>query len=146
MMVRILAPMMMLWASAAPAQPLDSARAMDAMLEGVSPLAAPELAKRIAAASGKPLGSPANPVRADGPEGQRAYIARLRCGDGKRPELGQRDNIGVGVFGSIIDVFPLDCGKSAPGKLLLHMDAYHKGHVEDEPPPGLTLAPAGTAR
>ena len=93
----------------------------------------------IAAAAAHPLGTTANPVRVGGPEGQRAYIGRLRCADGSQPKVGRRGSAGIGAFGTIVDVYPLDCGTSAPGKFDLVMDMYHEGHVETGAPRGFTL-------
>ena len=110
-----------------------------AMQRGISPLAADELARRIAWAARHPLGSELNPVRAEMPEGERAYIGRLRCADGRPPALGERRNVGHGIYVAVVDVYPLDCGDAAPGRVDLHMDMYHAGHVETEAPPGFTL-------
>src|SRR4051812_25012871 len=46
-----------------------------------------EIRDAIAAADAQPLGSLDNPVRAAGPDGERAYLARLRCADGKIPDI-----------------------------------------------------------
>ena len=100
-----------------------------------------ELREAIAAAQAHPLGSRRNPVRVGGPSGEHAYIARLRCADGAAPRVGQRANVGVGVFGTIVDVYPLDCGSAAPGQVELAMDMYHSRHVEEGAPPGFTLMP-----
>src|SRR4051812_36524017 len=74
-----------------------------------------EIRDAIAAAEAHPLGTAANPVRAAGPEGERAYIARLRCSDGKPPQIASRGKGGVGAYGSVVDLFVLDCGVAAPG-------------------------------
>lgn len=100
-----------------------------------------DLAQSIAAANAHPLGSAQNPVRVGGPEGEQAYIARLRCGDGTAPRIGQRTSGGVGAFGTIVDAYPLDCGQAAPGRITLIMDMYHSEHREDRAPPGFTLVP-----
>jgi len=100
-----------------------------------------ELDKAIAAAAGQPLGSTGNPIRVGGPIGERAYIARLRCADGKAPRIGQRGSAGVGAFGSIVDIYPLDCGAAAPGKVALVMDMYHSEHEEDRAPAGFAIQP-----
>ena len=98
-----------------------------------------DLREAIAAAAAHPLGTTENPVRVGGPEGERAYIARLRCGDGSQPRVGQRGNAGVGAFGTIVDVYPLDCGAAAPGRFALVMDMYHAEHRETRAPAGFTL-------
>ena len=100
-----------------------------------------ELERAIAAAAAHPLGSAANPVRVGGPSGERAYIARLRCGDGSRPKVGQRGSAGVGAFGTIVDRYPLDCGAAAPGRLDLVMDMYHAEHREERAPTGFAIDP-----
>lgn len=100
-----------------------------------------DLAAAIAAAAAHPLGSRENPVRVGGPQGEHDYIARLRCSDGNAPRVGQRRNLGVGAFGSIVDGYPLDCGAAAPGQTLLVMDMYHDEHRETNAPPGFTLVP-----
>ena len=100
-----------------------------------------ELARAIAEASAHPLGTLANPVRVGGPEGERAYIARLRCADGSEPVIGQRASGGIGAYGTIVDLYPLDCKSAAPGKVDLVMDMYHDGHKETAAPAGFTLLP-----
>lgn len=100
-----------------------------------------DLRDAVAAAETHPLGSRANPVRVGGPEGERAYIARLRCSDGSAPRVGQRASSGVGAFGTIVDAFPLDCGAVAPGQVQLLMDMYHEEHAENRAPPGFTILP-----
>lgn len=100
-----------------------------------------DLSAEIAAANAHPLGSLANPVRVGGPEGEHAYIGRLRCADGSQPVVGLREQLGAGGFGSLVDGYALDCGKAAPGKVTLIMDKYHAEHVEDRAPPGFAIAP-----
>jgi hypothetical protein len=96
-------------------------------------------AQAVAAAEAHPLGSLQNPVRVGGPEGERAYLARLRCGDGSSPSIGTKGSAGIGAFGSLVDAYPLDCGAAAPGKISLVMDMYHSEHREERAPPGLRL-------
>jgi hypothetical protein len=98
-----------------------------------------DLAAAIAAAAAHPLGSRENPVRVGGPDGERAYIARLRCGDGSTPRVGPRGSMGEGAFGSIVDGYPLDCGAASPGRTTLVMDMYHEEHRETRAPDGFTL-------
>ena len=100
-----------------------------------------DLDAALAAAAAHPLGSRENPVRVGGPDGERAYIARLRCADGRPPRIGQRGSSGIGAFGTIVDVYPLDCGPAAPGAVGLVMDMYHSEHSEDRAPPGFTILP-----
>jgi hypothetical protein len=98
-----------------------------------------EVDPAVAAAAAHPLGTMQNPVRVGGPDGERAYIARLRCADGSKPKVGTRGSAGVGAFGTIVDIYPLDCGAAAPGKVQLVMDMYHAEHREDGAPAGFTL-------
>lgn len=100
-----------------------------------------EVDAAITAAAAFPLGSMENPVRVGGPEGERAYIARLRCSDGRAPQIGQRTNRGVGAFGTIVDAYPLDCGAAAPSQTTLILDMYHSEHKENAAPPGFTITP-----
>ena len=97
-----------------------------------------DLAEAIAAAQAHPLGSLANPVRVGGPEGERAYLARLRCAEGGAPRIGPRGEGGVDAFGTIASRYPLTC---AAGTVQLHFDMYHEEHVEDRAPAGFTLLP-----
>jgi hypothetical protein len=99
-----------------------------------------ELERAVAAAAAHPLGTAQNPVRVGGPAGERAYVARLRCADGSRPKVGQRSSAGIGAFGTIVDLYPLDCGAAAPGRFELVMDMYHAEHREDRAPAGFILA------
>jgi hypothetical protein len=92
----------------------------------------------IAAAAAHPLGSLENPVRVGGPEGERAYLSRLRCSDGSTPRLGGRSDLGVGAFGSLVAAYRLSCGAAAAD---LVMDMYHDEHVEDRAPQGFSITP-----
>ncbi len=106
-----------------------------------------DVARAVERARGRPLGTAANPVRVSGPDGEHAYIRRLRCADGNAPRVGERHNVGVGAFGTIVDVWPLNCGDSAPGRFELIMDMYHDDYDETQAPAGFTLVPArGEAR
>ncbi len=109
---------------------------------GVAP-SAEEVVRAVEQARAHPLGSRQNPVRVSGAGGEHAYMRRLRCADGEPPRIGQRANIGVGVFGSIVDVWQLDCGDAAPGRFSLALDMYHDDHDETQAPAGLTLVPPG---
>jgi hypothetical protein len=117
--------------TSSPEQVLGQQAALDPMAE----------AEQIAAAAAAfPLGTEKNPVRVGGPEGARAYIARLRCSDGSTPQVGARSSGGVGAYGALTERYPLDCGGAAPGRVALAFDFYHEEHVETRPAPGFTLA------
>lgn len=96
-----------------------------------------QLDQMIEQASQYPLGSQENPVRASMPPGQRAYLARLRCGDGSAPEFRRTGNLGPGVYGNIVDNYAVICsGRQAVSVV---MDMYHQGYVEDRPVPLFTI-------
>ena len=93
-----------------------------------------------AAAAGHPLGSRENPVRANMPDGQRAYLNRLRCSDGGAPQYDRGGSVGDGPYGKIMDVYELKCLDGQPVTASVYMDMYHD-HVEDRPVPGFTIVP-----
>ncbi len=93
----------------------------------------------IAAASAHPLGTPANPIRVGGPEGAQTYFAALRCGDGKSPRIGAPREGGVGAFGSVLQLYALDCGSAAPGRVELNVDLYQEEHKETRAPAGFQV-------
>lgn len=97
-----------------------------------------EIARAAAAASAYPFGTPENPARVGGPDGERAYLARLRCVSGAVPQVGPRASAGVGAFGSVVGAYPLACGDAAEVRLI--MDMYHEGHDETRAPAGFTLS------
>jgi hypothetical protein len=100
-----------------------------------------EIARAEAAAAAYPLGSLQNPVRVGGPDGERAYVARLRCADGKAPRPGIPRHAGTDPYGSVADMVPLDCGSAAPGRTEIAVDLYFEEHRENAAPGGFTLAP-----
>lgn len=113
-----------------------SPTAMVAQMNPASP--EEEEAQLIAAAATHPLGSLANPIRVAGPQGERAYLARLRCADGTPVRIGARREAGVGPYGSVDGAYEIGC---AAGASLLVFDMYHEEHVETGAPAGFTLAP-----
>lgn len=99
-----------------------------------------EKSERIAARlADKPLGSAANPVRANMPPGERAYIARLRCANGQAPAIQSRGSTGLGPYGMIVDSYQVACVGSSPASSDIHIDMYHPDHVETQAPPGFTI-------
>ena len=117
----------------------DDASDFISMMGGVGPAEASRIAARLA---DKPFGSADNPVRADMPEGQRAYLSRLRCSNGRAPTYNRIGNMGPGPYGSIIDAYQVDCAAGAtPARRVVHMDMYHPGYSEAAPVPGFTIVP-----
>jgi hypothetical protein len=96
------------------------------------------LANAIEKAAAHPLGSRESPVRADGPGGEEAYLAQLRCADGAAPVFKRAGNISAGVYGYIIDVYDLVCGTC---RSTVFMDMYHL-HTERVAVPGFTISEA----
>lgn len=84
-----------------------------------------------------PLGSFENPVRAEGPVGQRAYLARLRCPSGEPPEVFRRGSSGAGPYGTILDGYSVTC--TGTEAVTVFMDLYHTGFIEDRPVPGFAI-------
>jgi hypothetical protein len=126
---------------AQPAQPQLGARTQsaDRMMSGLSQVSPEEeMRALVAAADAHPLGTPQNPVRVGGPEGEHAYLGRLRCADGTQPRLGARREAGVGAFGSVVAAYDLACGDQTAR---IVFDMYHEEHVETRAPAGFTLRP-----
>ena len=92
-----------------------------------------ESAKKVSGA----LGTKTNPVRCEAPRGERQYLSRLRCSDGKRPEYSRIGSFGVGPYGNILDGYRVKCEGS--DEATVFMDMYHEGYVEKEAVPGFTI-------
>ena len=89
-----------------------------------------------AAINAVPLGSKGNPVRVHTPNGQRTYLARLICPSGSPPAFRRVGNFGLGVYGTIIDGYDVDC---AGTKSMVYMDMYHPDYIEKRAVPGFTI-------
>jgi hypothetical protein len=89
-----------------------------------------------AAINAEPLGSKGNPVRVHMPRGQHAYLSRLICANGATPQFRRVGNFGLGVYGTIIDGYDVDC---AGTKHLVYMDMYHPDYIEPRAVPGFTI-------
>ena len=113
-----------------------SPEAMVAQMNPASP--EEEMSRMIAAADQHPLGTLENPIRVAGPEGERAYLARLRCADGNPARIGARREAGVGPYGSVVGGYDVTCAGIA-GRLIF--DMYEEEHQETRAPQGFTLAP-----
>ena len=112
------------------------------VLRGESQMEGAELDAALAEASAYPLGSAENPVRAHMPQGQHAYLRRLRCSDTSRPGFSRAGNLGPGVYGNIVDLYIVTCASGSPERSEIIMDMYHPGHVEDEAVEGFGIMPA----
>ncbi|GMN13480.1 hypothetical protein MTsPCn7_12560 [Altererythrobacter sp. MTPC7] len=103
-----------------------------AMMAGESAVSGAALDAAVQDASAQPLGSMANPVRAEMPRGQRAYLSRLRCADLKAPEFSRLGSFGNSPYGNIMDGYEVVCSGSEPAERTIYMDMYHRGHVEQD--------------
>ena len=112
-----------------------SPEAMVAQMNPASP--EEEMSQLIAAADAHPLGSIENPVRVAGPEGERAYLARLHCADGAAARIGARREAGIGPYGSVVGAYEVVC---AGGSSQIVFDMYQEEHQETRAPAGFTLA------
>jgi hypothetical protein len=122
-------------AGCASTQPSDDA-GFEAMLMGKAPRATLS-AEQAAAVAKHPLGSPENPVLAEGPPGQRAYLLTLRCPEGRAPTFDRGGSAGLSPYGSIMDVYQVAC--DAPPMHSVFIDMYHPGHIEKQAVPGFTI-------
>ena len=118
------------------ASPALADKAMDRMMAGESYLQGKDLDKAIKQAEEHPLGSAKNPVRTTMPQGQRLYLSRLRCSDGKAPTFYRQGNVGAGPFGNIVDLYKVSCGEAEPRESDVYMDMYHGGFIEERIVPG----------
>lgn len=120
---------------------LDSVRRMYSQIGDPLP-SEQQTQRRARGAAAHPLGSERNPVRANMPYGQRAYLDRLRCADGQAPSYHRAGSSGSGPYGSIVDMYVVQCGDDGE-PVVVWMDMYHR-HVEQEPVPGFTIVPASS--
>jgi hypothetical protein len=126
------------FASPAAAQELGarttSPEAMMSQMNTASP--EDEMRQLIARADAHPLGTVENPIRVAGPDGERAYLAHLRCADGATIRVGARHEAGIGAYGSVVGAYDVACGQ-AGGRLVF--DMYQEENVETRAPAGFTL-------
>ncbi|RBP53655.1 hypothetical protein [Arenicella xantha] len=88
-----------------------------------------------------PLGSQYNPVRADGPSGQREYLSRLVCSNGMSvADFYRLGSAGPSPYGFILDMYMVKCDTDAG--LVEHevyLDMYHKGYLETNAAEGFSI-------
>ena len=110
-------------------------------------------------------GSPENPVRCDGPEGERIYLRQLRDDSGKKIKYKYLDSV-MGGEGKILDRFELENPAFAnqqrgifesflglfrtdpdkPSTYRIYMDMYNPGYFDKEPVRGFQLKPFAKSR
>lgn len=90
-----------------------------------------------------PLGSAGNPIRCTMPAGERAYLNRLRCENGRKPRYERSGSVGLGPYGKVMDLYDVECFRriSSPKKFEIYMDMYHVDYHELEPVEGFTIVP-----
>ncbi|WP_323814996.1 hypothetical protein [Cellvibrio sp. NN19] len=94
-----------------------------------------------------PLGSAENPVRVDGPMGQRIYLSRLVCDNNEQVSAFQRSgSAGIGPFGNIIDLYEVICDTNQGAvSHSVYLDMYHGDYKETRPAAGfIALKPEKT--
>lgn len=70
------------------------------------------------------LGTPGNPVRVLMPEGEREYLHRLRCRNGRPPVFERTGSGGFGPYGKILDHYAVQC-EGEDTTITITMDMYH---------------------
>jgi hypothetical protein len=96
------------------------------------------LASPVAGKDEHQLGSERNPVKVRMPDGERAYLDRLRCPDGSPPAYERQGSGGPARDGDIVDYYAVTCPGAEPVTVI--MDMYHSNR-EDDPVPGFTIVP-----
>ena len=113
-----------------PNESRDMMRRLGAGMDGEA------LREAIVKAERSPLGSRENPVRENGPEGERSYLAKLRCPGGASPSFDRAGNVGMGPYRFIVDLYRVKCPGEEP--VDVHIDMYHDGG-ETRPVPGFSI-------
>ena len=120
------------------------ASSLDSGLEAVRTGEAPRKnlnAAELGEIAKHPLGSPKNPVKVQGVEGEYRYLARLRCPENKPPVVERQGSAGEpSPYGSIMDIYEAVCDASA---FIIYVDMYHLGHVEQSAVPGFAIVAPG---
>lgn len=85
-----------------------------------------------------PLGTTGyNPIRVNGPKGQREYLSKLICPDGKPVrEFSRAGSVGIGPYGFMLDLYNIKCTDKTYS---IYMDMYHPNNVESRPADGFTV-------
>jgi len=82
--------------------------------------------------SNHPLGSKENPIKCDGPQGERNYLEKLVTQEGRAIKTSRKGSTS-NTSGSIVDVYPIE---DENGQIIttLYFDMYHKGYKEKKVP------------
>ncbi len=95
--------------------------------------------KEQAIVDAAPLGSEANPVRCAHPDGERAYLSRLRCPSGGPSTYERAGSVGESPYGTIMDLYEVKCPEW-PEAASIYMDMYHEKYVESRPVPKFSIS------
>ena len=107
-----------------------------------NPPPAPPEAKPEVVVTGK-LGRKTNPVRCDGPQGQRDYLARLRDYSDNPVTFKRAGTLRDGPYGNALDAYQVSYPDGYSQQV--YLDMYHPGFVEKEAPSGFKIVPPAPA-
>lgn len=99
---------------------------------------APPEAKPAVVVTGK-LGGKGNPVRCDGPQGQRDYLSRLRDYSDNPVTFKRAGTLRAGPYGNALDAYQVSYPDGYAQEL--YLDMYHPGFVEKGAPAGFKIVP-----
>ena len=102
------------------------------------PTPVPPEAKPEVVVSGK-IGRKTNPVRCDGPQGQRDYLSRLRDYSDNPVTFKRAGTLRDGPYGNALDAYQVSYPDGYSQEV--YMDMYHPGFVEKEAPSGFKIVP-----
>lgn len=129
--ILMLSALLMFGCAEQPSKPAESSdidmRSMMTELMGGAPEAPDQ-----AALDKYPLGSKENPIRVDGPAGERDYISRLICMNGEPVSDAERlGSGGMSPYGFIMDIYDVVCDTTEGAiSTTIYMDMYHRGNPE----------------
>lgn len=83
------------------------------------------LSPTVAVAQPGERGDQANPILANGPQGQQEYLGRLICPSGGPPDFTRIGSYGAGPDGHIVDGYAVFCPPSGP-TYRVFIDMYHR--------------------
>ena len=99
---------------------------------------APPEAKPEVVVSGK-IGRKTNPVRCDGPQGQRDYLSRLRDYSDNPVTFKRAGTLRDGPYGNALDAYQVSYPDGYSQEV--YLDMYHPGFVEERAPSGFKIIP-----
>lgn len=76
-----------------------------------------------------PLGSKENPVKVNGPSGEKHYLSRLNCASGDAVSFERVGSAGKGPYGFVMDEFKVSCPDNVVRRV--YIDMYHLENLHD---------------